>query len=66
VEQHHELFNEDLPETVAEPVELTPEQKEIAGMRSALFEAVQHENYEEAAKLRDAIRAREGRNADEG
>ena len=44
---------------VAQVTEKTEEEKKAALLREALFEAVQKEDFEEAARLRDQIRAAE-------
>ncbi len=58
-EEDHSDAPEEIQLEVAQMTEPSDEEKKAASLREALFEAVQREDFEEAARLRDQIRAAE-------
>lgn len=58
-EEEPKVTSDEIRLEVAQVTEKTEEEKKAASLREALFEAVQREDFEEAARLRDQIRAAE-------
>lgn len=58
-ERQQTVTSEEIHLEVAQVTEKSEEEKKAALLREALFEAVQREDFEEAARLRDQIRAAE-------